>query len=57
VVTRILATDVPDLPHDFDEADDGYCTICGYDGDDHIHRVTALRQVADATKLQRTYGV
>jgi hypothetical protein len=56
VVSRILATDVPDLPHDFDEADDGYCSVCGYDGDDHIHTVTALRQSADASRLQREFG-
>jgi hypothetical protein len=53
---RVRATQADDLPHDFDVADDGYCKICGYDEDEDIHRIKALRQTADASKIKRVLG-
>jgi hypothetical protein len=56
MIARIAATQAADLPHEFDEADDGYCRACGYDEDEDIHRVRALRQVAGAQRLRREFG-
>jgi hypothetical protein len=57
MIKRVQATQTADLPHDYEEDVDGWCSVCGYDEDEDIHRVQALRQTADATKIKRELGV